>query len=67
MRTAATISAAVLATVWAARAFGASDGYTPAVNQEAMPVNWYAVIYAVVFVIAVCVVCFKNSKRTHLD
>ncbi len=28
---------------------------------------WSAIIYALVFVIGIAVVGFKNAKRTHLD
>jgi hypothetical protein len=66
MRTAA-ISLGALAAIGASEAIGATDGYGTVLNQDALPVNWFAVIYALVFVIAIAVVCFKNSKRTHLD
>jgi len=28
---------------------------------------WYAILFAVVFVAAICVVAFKHARRTHLD
>ena len=42
-----------------------SDGYEPAPIE--MIANWMAILYSVVFVAAICVVTFKNAKRTHLD
>ncbi|MFB3893459.1 MAG: hypothetical protein ACE15C_15705 [Phycisphaerae bacterium] len=67
MKTAAIAWAAVLAAMAPGKAWGASDGYFPMANPDALPVNWFAVLYAIVFVLAICAVSFKNSKRTHLD
>jgi len=43
----------------------AGDGFEPPDIQKAR--NWYAIVAAVVAALAVCVIAFKNSKRTHLD
>jgi len=28
---------------------------------------WVAILYTIVFLVGICVVAFKNAKRTHLD
>jgi len=30
-------------------------------------VSWWAVVYSVVALLGICVVAFKDPKRTHLD
>ena len=42
------------------------DGFRQPPVHEAPP-SWGAIIYSILFVMVVCPVAFKNSKRSHLD
>jgi len=46
-------------------AIGAEDKYEAPAKEPTKP--YTAILYAIVFLIAVLVVAFKSSKRTHLD
>jgi hypothetical protein len=60
------ISAVVALASQASLAFAASsDGYQAAAVEPQTP--WWAYLYAVVALAGICVVGFKNAKRTHLD
>jgi len=41
------------------------DNYPQAPLEPSRP--WAPVLYAIVFLAAVCVVAFKHARRTHLD
>ena len=41
------------------------DGYTVKPLEAAS--SWHSYLCAFVGLVAVCVVCFRNPKRTHLD
>jgi len=43
----------------------AEDGFKP--PEITSTTHWYAIVAAVVALLAICVLGFKNSKRTHLD
>ncbi len=46
-------------------ALALSDGYeSPELKDEA---PWTAILYLVVALAGICIVAFKNSRRTHLD
>ena len=55
-----------LAAVAASRAaMGAGDGFeAPSIEPEG---EWLTYVSLAVFVVAIAVVGFKNSRRTHLD
>ena len=53
------VIAAVGAAAWA------EDGFEPPEIESTT--HWYAIVAAVVALLAICVLAFKNSKRTHLD
>lgn len=59
------LTAALMAVGTASRALGAGDGYdAPSVSAD---INWIAWISAAVFLIAIAILGFKSSGRTHLD
>ena len=43
----------------------AGDGFEPPEIKKAD--NWYVLAIAAVALAGICVVAFKNSKKTHLD
>jgi len=43
----------------------ADDGFSPPEPRSAR--LWQAYVAAIVAVLAICVLGFKNAKRTHLD
>ena len=51
--------AAIRAAAWA------GDGFDPPDEGDAL--EWPALVAAVIAVLAILVLAFKNSKRTHLD
>jgi len=51
--------------VTATGAGAAGDGFTADILESS--VDWFAILYALVALAGICVVGFKNSKRTHLD
>ena len=55
----ALVVAAIRAAAWA------GDGFDPPDEGDAL--EWPALVAAVIAVLAILVLAFKNSKRTHLD
>ncbi len=58
--------------LWTALVFSAAgaaalagDGFQPPTDENST--DWIALAVAAVAAIAVCVLAFKNAKRTHLD
>lgn len=41
------------------------DGFAPKPLEPSL--DWVSLLYALIALIGVCVVGFKNAKRTHLD
>lgn len=59
------LTAALMAVGTASWTLGAGDGYdAPSASPD---VNWIAWIFAAAFLIAIAVLGFKHSRRTHLD
>jgi hypothetical protein len=58
---AAPVLLAALRPAWAAD----GEGVTPPTIESSTP--WMAILYSLVAAVAICVLGFKNSRRTHLD
>ena len=58
------VSAVVSLTVLVTPLLAARADRPPTVESKP---PWLAIVFSFVFTVAVCVVAFKNSRRTHLD
>ena len=56
--------AAVSLTVLVTPLLAARDDRPPTIDPKP---PWSAIVFSFLFTVAVCVVAFKNSRRTHLD
>ena len=57
--------AAMVPIVGLARLAFAGDGYEPPGVEK--PNYWWSILVAAVALAGICVIGFKNAKRTHLD
>lgn len=60
-----TVAAALAMASFGAIAAAADDAFKATPREPSH--DWIAVLYALVALAGICVVAFKNSKRTHLD
>jgi len=58
-------SALVLLAILAARTVRVGDGYQAPPTETKVPL--LAIIYVLVALAGICVVAFRDAKRTHLD